>query len=253
MRWFRVVVRGVGAFTVLFGLGLVLLTGSGVLSLVRPSARRPWRRAIFPRWGRWTCRALGVQVEQIGRPPGRPAMLVCNHLSYMDIVVLSSCFNSIFVSKAEVARWPLVGWITRCAGTIFIRRDRKREIPEVNRQIASALEAGDSVLIYPEGTSTKGETVARFKGPLLVHAAAAGLPVHYASIGYRTGAGDPPPSEAVCWWGDMPFGSHFLKLAGLSRIEARVEFGADPVQENDRKLLAEKLWQAIHEIFIPVT
>jgi 1-acyl-sn-glycerol-3-phosphate acyltransferase len=236
----------------MIALWLVLLTGQLLLRLVRPSAQQQWRRIIFRRWGRWITAILGVRVEVVGHPPAQPGILVCNHLSYLDIIVLSGCFDAVFVSKAEVAQWPLVGPMTRSADTIFVQRERKRELPDVNRRIAAALAAGDSVVIFPEGTSTKGESVAPFRGPLLFHAAAGGHPVYYASISYRTGAGDAHPSEAVCWWGDMPFGPHFLRLLGLSRIDARVEFGADPVQESDRKLLAEKLWQAIHQIFIPV-
>ena len=243
--------HGAGAGAVLFGLWLPMLAVQLLLA-VRPSARRPVRRWVARRWGRWTCRALGVRVEVHGRPPAEPGILVCNHLGYLDILVLAGCLDTVFVSKAEVAEWPVLGAVTRSAGTIFIHRRRKREIPAVNRQISATLAAGDSVVIFPEGTSTRGESVGPFKGPLLAEAAALGHPVHYASISYRTGPADPPPSEAVCWYGDMPFGPHLVRLLGLSRIEARVEFGSDTVLETDRKLLAEKLWRAIHEIFIPV-
>lgn len=252
MRWIRIVVHGASAIALLIGSWLVLVTGQALLAVVRPSAQRAWRRVIFRRWGRWTSAALNVHVELIGDPPRRPCILVCNHLSYLDIIVLGGYFDAVFVSKAEVADWPVVGRITRSAGTIFVQRERKRDLPAVNQQIAAALAAGDTVVIFPEGTSTKGESVAPFRGPLLAQAAASGQPVSYASISYRTPEGEPPPSEAVCWWGDMPFGPHFLRLLGLRRIEARVEFGADPVREPDRKLLAEKLWRAIHQIFIPV-
>jgi 1-acyl-sn-glycerol-3-phosphate acyltransferase len=235
----------------MFGLWGLWLAGHALL-VVRPSARVPWRRWIFRTWGRLSCRWMGVRVEVIGTPPREPAVVVCNHLGYLDIAVLAGCLDTVFVSKAEVASWPVLGLLTRTMDTIFVTRERKRALPEVNRQIIAALGRGDSVVVFPEGTSTSGATVAPFKASLLAPAASSGRPVHYAAIDYRVAPHDPPASESVCWWGDMTFGPHLLRLLGLARIEARVQFGPEAVVERDRKLLAEKLWRAIHEIFIPV-
>jgi hypothetical protein len=94
--------------------------------------------------------------------------------------------------------------------------------------------------------------VAPFRAPLLDEAARRGLPVHYASLRYATASGDPPASRAVCWWGDMAFAPHALELLGLRRISAEVHFGREPIREGNRKLLAEKLWHAVDELFIPV-
>lgn len=252
MRWFRFLIHAIGAGGSLIGFWALLLSGHAVL-VVRPSARRAWRRFIYTHWGRSTCRSLGVNLTVIGDPPSEASLVVCNHLGYLDIPVLAACMETTFVSKADVADWPLVGLITRTAGTIFVTRERKRGLPEVNRQIADALAAGDGLVVFPEGTSTSGATVAPFKASLLAPAAAGRLPVHYASLSYDVGATDPPASESVCWWGDMGFMPHLLGLMRLTRIEARVQFGAEAIVEADRKLLAEKLWQANHEIFIPVT
>ncbi len=251
MRWLRFPVHALGAALSSFGLWTLWFVGNGLL-VVRPSLRLAWRRWIFRNWGRATCRGMGVRVEVVGSPPREPSILVCNHLGYLDIAVIAGCLDTVFVSKAEVARWPVLGLLTRTMGTIFVPRERVRALPEVNRRITAALERGDSVVIFPEGTSTKGATVASFKRPLLAPAAERGLPVRYASLSYRVGPGDPPASEAVCWWGDMTFAPHLLGLLGLARVEARLQFGTEAVVERDRRLLAEKLWRAVHELFIPV-
>jgi 1-acyl-sn-glycerol-3-phosphate acyltransferase len=218
----------------------------------RAEARSRWRRRVFVIFGRSACRILGVRLEVHGTPAPAPAFVVSNHLSYLDIVVLAACMETIFVSKAEVDDWPLIGVATRSMDTIFVQREQKRGLPSVNRQIRAALDRGDRVLVFPEGTSTNGAQLRRFKASLLAPATEGDLPVHYASLTYRTASGDPPASEAVCWWGEMEFAPHLLGLLGLRRIDARVDFGTQAVRGPDRKLLAEKLWRAIREIFIPV-
>jgi 1-acyl-sn-glycerol-3-phosphate acyltransferase len=108
------------------------------------------------------------------------------------------------------------------------------------------------VVIFPEGTSSRGATVEPFKSPLLALATRLGRPVHYAALGYRTPPGQPPADQAVCWWGNAPFGAHAFGLLGLRGIEATVDFGPDAIAEPDRKLLAERLRAAVEEIFTPV-
>ena len=87
---------------------------------------------------------------------------------------------------------------------------------------------------------------------MLESAAKAGIPVSYASLSYRTPPGSAPAHEAVCWWGDMPFGKHVLELLGLPEIRATLSFGEEPIREKDRKILAEQLQYAVAQQFQPV-
>lgn len=251
MKWIRLLLRGASA-SLLTAVMWVLWALGAVLTLPLSGARRRWRRWAFRRWARGLCRVLGVRVEVVGTPPAEPGVLVCNHLSYIDIPVLAGYLDTVFVSKSEVERWPVIGFLARCMGTIFIERDRKRHIPEVNRRIDAALAAGDGVVVFPEGTSTNGSSIAPFRGSLLAPAAEAQRPVQVASLSYRTPEGSPSASDSVCWWGDAPFVPHLLAFLTLERIDGRLEFGAAPVQDSDRKLLAEKLWRAVDQIFIPI-
>lgn len=207
--------------------------------------RRSWRRYIKRNWCAAVCRALAVRVEVVGEPPRQPCFLVSNHLSYLDIPVLGSLVDTVFVSKAEVARWPGVGLLATRADTIYVDRERKRRLPEVNARIRDVLAHGDGVVVFPEGTSTGGERVLPFRPSLLASAAELGLEVRCAGLAYASGPGDPPASESVCWWRDMPFGPHVLGLLRLSGIRARVVFPSEAVRSSDRKELAERLWRCV--------
>jgi 1-acyl-sn-glycerol-3-phosphate acyltransferase len=230
-----------------------LLWAIGHLILL-PAARtrRRWRRWIMRHWCASICRAFAVRVRVVGEPPRGGAFLVCNHLSYLDIPVLGSCFPTTFVSKAEVASWPLIGMLARQFDTVFLVRERKRELPEAIEQIERALGEGDGVVVFPEGTSTRGDDVLPFRASLLAPAAQAELAVHCASLTYRVGPADPSASNSVCWWGDMAFAPHVRGLLALDEIEACVDFASEPISGSDRKALAEKLREAVKARFRPI-
>lgn len=247
----RVIVRAARliSVTLLLYLGWELVD---LLLVLAPRARRTWRRAVMRRWSRASCAALSVRVEVAGPPPASGSFLVSNHLSYLDVAVLASVTDTVFVSKSEVRGWPGIGWLARRFGTIFVARERKRDLPETNRRIDEALADGEGVVVFPEGTSTRGDQVLPFRPALLAPAADRRLPVRAASLHYATREGDPPASLAVCWWGDAPFLPHLRGLLALRGVEARVAFDPDPVQESDRKELAEKLWCKVNLLFRPV-
>ena len=203
----------------------------------RQRAMRSWCAAV--------CWSLGVRVEVRGEAPREACFLVCNHLGYLDIPVIGSQVGTVFVSKSEVADWPVIGRLATRGGTIYVERAAKRRLPEVNQQIRTALERGDGVVVFPEGTSSGGASVLDFRPSLLVAATELGLPVHMASLSYATGPRDPDPSESVCWWRDMEFMSHVRGLLKLSEIRATLCFVKDPVRAEDRKDLAQALWHGV--------
>jgi 1-acyl-sn-glycerol-3-phosphate acyltransferase len=238
-------------------LALTLVCWAAVLLgllITLPSHRgRRWvQRIVFRLWSRGFCRLLGARVEVCGVPPDPPCLLVSNHLSYVDVMVLASVLPARFVAKAEVKRWPIFGLISRSADTLFVDRGTKRDALRVGREMAEGLRRGDAIVLFPEGTSTHGHRVAAFKPPLLAPAAAEGLPVHYAALRYVTPAGERPAHLGVCWWGDMPFATHFWQMSRLSGFAAVITFGAEPLRDTDRKALAQRLQEAVTEIFVPV-
>jgi len=146
----------------------------------------------------------------------------------------------------------VLGRLCRGMGTIFVDRERRSDVARAGREILAALDRGDGVVLFAEGTSTAGAGVAPFRSSLLEPAAARRMPVYYASITYRTPAGAPPAHRAVCWWGDMPFASHLFALFGLGAFDAVVRFGPEPVADVDRKRLAARLRERVAERFTPV-
>jgi 1-acyl-sn-glycerol-3-phosphate acyltransferase len=243
----RVVVR---LAAILVGtLGLVAAYSSGRLFLRARSPRGlRWRRWFVRQWSRCALRIIGGRREVSGPIPPAPCVLVSNHLGYADIVVLGSCLETLFVSKSEVRSWPLIGWGAAYFGTIFLDRQSRRAIPSVNAEIQSALDAGDRVLFFPEGTSTGGEGILPFKSSLLEPAARSGYPVFCAAVQYSTCPGDPPASQSVCWWGDMEFTPHLLGLLRLSQFRAQVVFHPEPHVGEGRKELAVRTESVVRDM-----
>lgn len=226
------------------GTGAILATGSLFLAFA-PRLCRRFRTGLFRRASRAALALLRLELRVLGTPPEPPFLLVTNHLSYLDVVVLASLVPGLFVAKAEVRRWPLLGPICRGFGTIFIDREDRRDLSRVLGEIEKALEYGEGVVFFPEGTSSPGDKVGPFRSPLLAVAARKALPVHYAALGYQTPEDAPPARLSVCWWGDMGFLPHLVSLFRLPRIEASLAFGPEPVVDTDRKRLAERLREGV--------
>jgi 1-acyl-sn-glycerol-3-phosphate acyltransferase len=211
-----------------------------------------WRQLAFGLWTKSFAWIAGMKIDVVGRLPQPPYFLVCNHLSYVDIAALRSAIVGVFVAKAEIQSWFLAGRICRDMGVIFIDRANRRDIPRAGAQIIERLNAGEGVIVFPEGTSTKGEDVLPFNSSFLEFAARTDLPVSYASISYETQPGDPPASDMVCWWEDITFVAHMLRLFRLRRFTATITFGEEPVLNVDRKALAAELRTRVRESFVPV-
>jgi 1-acyl-sn-glycerol-3-phosphate acyltransferase len=190
-----------------------------------------------------------MQTEVRGRPPVEPFVLVSNHQSYVDIILIGSQIGCVFISKAEVEDWPLIGRLVRSVGTLFIDRDAKRALPEVVRRMEDVLKNGRGVVFFPEGTTSRGDGVAAFRPSLLEPAVRTRRPVHYASLSYRTRKGCPSAADSICWWGDMKFTPHILQILAMPGFNAQLTFGTEPIQEDDRKVLAARLHRAIEQQF----
>ena len=214
-----------------------------------PGRQERWRVRMLGVGARGLSRVLGMQVDVRGVPPRPPFILVTNHLSYVDVILIGSQLPCVFVAKAEIAGWPIFGMLSRVGGTLFIDRRTKRDIPRVLEGMERILASGAGVAIFPEGTSSRGEAVMRFRPSLLEPAVRVDRPVHYAALSYSTPADGPPADTTICWWGDMPFTGHFLKLLRVPRFRASLTFGEEPIRASDRKILATRLQQAVQKRF----
>jgi 1-acyl-sn-glycerol-3-phosphate acyltransferase len=211
-----------------------------------------WRQVVFHWWSRSFAAIAGMELEVVGAPPVPPFLLVCNHLSYVDIPALRLAANGIFVAKREINDWFLAGPMVRNMGNIFIDRTNRRDIPRAGSEVLRKLSEREGVIIFPEGTSTKGEIVLPFNSSFLEFAARTDTPVHYAALRYETPEGGPAPSERVCWWDDTGFLKHMWLLFSLPRFTAVVTFGEEPLIDTDRKALAAKLREGVESKFYPM-
>src|ERR1051326_7886310 len=180
-------------FCVLFFSGIALLEMGLRFPLVDGTGRANW----LHRWCRFACWVLGLRLTIKGSMP-KSGLLVCNHLSYLDIIALASLRRCIFVAKRDVYDWPLFGWLARAAGTIFVRRDSRAAAVSGLAQIQTAIDSGLLVVLFPEGTSSDGATVLPFKSSLLQAAVAARCPIAAAGIDYQLEEGS--VADEVCYW-----------------------------------------------------
>jgi 1-acyl-sn-glycerol-3-phosphate acyltransferase len=211
------------------------------------------------RWvHRWCPRILacmGVQSSVRGPLPGAAAAsgeqfeaIVANHLSYLDILLLSSALPSVFVAKDEVSRWPFIGWLTTRAGAVYVYRGGRRETyPLVNARMANAFRSGVPVVFFPEGTTANGTEVLPFRRGLFHSVLRDRVAVRTAAIEYELIGGDGSVAEDVCWCGDADLVPHLYRLLGFEQVRATVTFGATACGQ-DRFELAEDARRSVMEL-----
>ncbi len=212
-----------------------------------------WRQTIFSAWTRSFVFISNMKIEVRGESPKPPFFLVTNHLSYTDVPALRAVVKAVFVAKGEIESWFLAGKIVRDMGTIFINRDNRRDIPRAGLEITKRLDQGEGVIVFPEGTSTKGETVLPFNSSFLEFAAQKNLLISYAAITYTTPADEPTAGESVTWWDEKTFAQHLWYLFQLREFTAIINFGDAPAGGNNRKELARTLREKISINFTPVS
>jgi 1-acyl-sn-glycerol-3-phosphate acyltransferase len=216
------------------------------------AVRKQASRADAAEWLHTTCARslgiIGVDVDVEGTPP-RSGLLVSNHCSYLDIPVLSSALSCVFVSKAEVEQWPVIGRYARWAGCVFVRRHDRADAARANLSIRDALDEGVPVVLFPEGTTTDGTHVLRFHSTMLQPAIDGAVPITPCAIRYELEDGD--PAHEACWWGDMTFFPHLWNLLGKKSIRARVVFGTPIAPEAGRKQLSAVLHAEVLNLHTP--
>lgn len=229
---------------------LIWVPGS-VVTLLFPRARVRWRHRIVRTWARALCSIFGVRLHVTGPPPEAPFFLVANHLTYIDILLLYTRVDGVFIAKRDMRHWPVLGPLANLFGTIWVRREVRRDAVRVLDLIDESIARGDGVILFPEGTTSAGNALLPVRPALFDWAAREQYPVHYAAIGYRT---DPrvPVHLVVGWWGHMPFLPHIWDFARLKAVDATLDFGAEPIVAPTRGQLAASVEQAISMRFIPL-
>ncbi|MEZ5875536.1 MAG: lysophospholipid acyltransferase family protein [Hyphomicrobiales bacterium] len=206
----------------------------------------------FPNWyHRQVCRIVGVRLNIDGAiAQSQGVLIISNHVSWLDITVLSAVAPVSFVAKQEVASWPFVSWLAKLQRSVFVDRERRSEVGDKANEILNRLEAGDHIVLFAEGTSSDGNTVVPFRTALFAAAKPTGgkpmgsnvsaqtLALTYTRVyGLPLGRRGRPQ---VAWYGDMDMASHAWKLLGLGPLDANIRIGPPVPLDDfpDRKALA---------------
>jgi 1-acyl-sn-glycerol-3-phosphate acyltransferase len=215
----------------------------------------PLRRRMPTFYHGLVCRILGVRITTIGRRANTaPLLIVSNHVSWLDISVITAAAPVVFVAKREVATWPVFGLLARLQRSVFVDRERRQTTQAVNNEIARRLAGGDAVLLFAEGTSSDGNRVLTFRTALIGAArdaiAEAGhderVWIQPLSIAYTALRGLPlgrPNRSTVAWYGSTSLLPHLRRLVAQGAIDVTVTWG-DPVPydaSSDRKIVARRL------------
>ena len=234
-------VRGAGRLAAL----LAVIAASALAYALRGRHRKDAMAKAL--WLQATCRrglrTLAVRVEPMGEPV-HGAVIVANHLSYLDILVLASLTPVVFVSKREVRGWPLFGWFAEKAGTRFIDRNRRGDVARIGDELEPLISAGLTVVLFLEGTTTGGGDVLPFRPSLLEPAVRHGWHVVPVALDYAVPS-DRSVELEVCWWGDMTLAPHLWNFTTLPWVRAQVSWGEPVVATGERKALAEALHESV--------
>jgi 1-acyl-sn-glycerol-3-phosphate acyltransferase len=183
---------------------------------------------------RMVLKALGIEYKVIGQPPTH-GLVVSNHLSYLDILIIAAAMPCFFVAKIEIGDWPFFGKAARSNGTIFLDRSSLSSAMSVADQMSERLKLPIPVLLFPEGTSTDGSEVLPFHSRLIDPATSAGVQITAAAVRYLIEGG--AEERELCWFGDTEFLPHLLKALEAPGFHATVQFG-EPHVYPDRRTAA---------------
>lgn len=206
------------------GAVLVVLAGLLILAAIFPWASRALRQTLTMRWTRALLAALGIRMRVTGGLPHMAGgvMFAANHLSWLDpFLVLAQC-PAHFVAKSEVRGWPVLGWLAAQSGTLFIERERRRDVGRISALFTELLHAGDNVALFPESTTGDGSALNPFKPALLQAACASNSHLCPVAIRYVDQAGH--PHKAPVWVGDMTFAESILRITAARGITAELIF-----------------------------
>lgn len=226
----------------------------GTELLIKQPSTREARADWLHRFASTALHGMGIEVGATGAFPERGAV-ISNHLGYLDIIVYAALHPCVFVSKAEVAEYPVLGWMTTMAGTVYVARGQGGSALKARTGLEEAFDAGLPVVFFPEGTTSNGDGMLKFHSGLLSQVRAVDAPITAAHVCYHLGPGngDATVSDDVCYWGDdVVLLPHIFHLLGLRNIRAEVRFAGEPIvfsgDAEHRKRAAKEAWVAVAEL-----
>jgi len=205
----------------LFINGLIIAAGIfPALGLVYPASQAKAKRdRLKTRWLRRFSAIVNLHISRTGELPKQGAILVSNHISWLDIIVIGQYLPAYFVAKSDILNWPVIGYLARQGGTIFIRRGDKQHIRTTTEKMIWLLKQNSNIIAFPEGTTTRGDEVLHFHSSLFQPALLTKSAILPVALQYQGAA-----KELAPFVGDDGFVPHLLKMLTLDKIEVRLCF-----------------------------
>jgi 1-acyl-sn-glycerol-3-phosphate acyltransferase len=221
---------------------LHLFAGLATCALVFPFVDAAGREQRVKAWSSRLLGLCGVQLvvrEVANSAPPNAALIIANHISWLDIFVINSVQPCRFVAKSDIRDWPLIGWLCEKAGTIFIARGRQRDVRRIYEGLVATIRAGERVAFFPEGTTGMQGAVLPFHASLFEAAIEAGVPIQPYALRYTDAAGNLHPATEFI--GDMTFGQSVMAILNGGKIQAEliVSPPIDSSNEHRRDLAAK--------------
>ncbi|MBI5901756.1 MAG: 1-acyl-sn-glycerol-3-phosphate acyltransferase [Rhodocyclales bacterium] len=230
-------------------IGLHLLWGATQVVICFPLAGSAARDRLKRCWSRQLLALLGIRLETAQGDLDRigSGLLVANHVSFVDIFAINATLPSGFVAKDDVASWPLIGWLARRNGTVFIERGKRRSAQRTQQEIGAMLVAGHRLSIFPEGTTSAGDRVLPFHSALFQAAIDAGVPIHALAIDYVDDQGHPSPT--VAYIDELSLLDCLRRILGRPGLRVRLRLAASFTPPYaDRRHVAHSAHQAVASV-----
>lgn len=189
-----------------------------LLAVFYPYLNQTRQRRILKRWSRQLLNILNIGIQIEGHQPARSedgCLMVANHVSWLDVFVLNAIHPSQFIAKSEVCSWPIIGWLCKCSGTIFIERAVRRDTALINQRVGMLLKQGVCVGLFPEGTSTDGRQVGHFHSALIQPAIDAGVRLCPIALRYHDENGE--LSTVAAFTGDTTLAQSIFRILRCRR------------------------------------
>ncbi len=232
----------IGVYALVFSVFVVIGICLHVLFFMSPQMLLKWIAFFTQAWGRVTCMVFNIQIRIEGDTSIKPgSLIVANHVGSPDIYVLSACFQGFFVSKSEIANWPLLGWLVRLGKTVFADRSKRHQVKSLIQEIEQRLKNDQCVILFPEAQATEGKDVVPFKSAVFEAAVLANRPVVPVEIHYHD---DHKPT--IAYYGES-FINHIMVLLKVPSLLASVTILSKIPPGLERQALAEKSYQAIRD------
>jgi 1-acyl-sn-glycerol-3-phosphate acyltransferase len=208
---------------------------------------------VIRRFCQLVLKLISVRIDAVGAPASwsrRGAVIVANHVSYVDAVVLNACFTARFVTSEEIRASGLLGWLTKAAGCVFVERRNKMRLRQDLSALTEAIADGERVMFFPEGTTGPGLPMLPMKSSLVEIARRTGATVYVFALSYPLIGDRPAPgiaTDEIAWYGDMGFFPHLWNLLKIKSTVCRLQFAGEikPFSTGNRKTITTEIAQMI--------